>query len=94
MLCKTKCVSLAIVIISIIYTGERSPPSTTPPQVGFREGGMHVDLTPYLCVCGKEVVSDPQLERNVINFAFCGFNNFSVPTALMRSCLVFDICML
>lgn len=81
--CKTKCVSLAIFIISIIYIGERSPPGI--PQVGFREGGMYVDLTPYLCVCSKEVVSDPRLERNVINFAFCGFNNFSVPTALMRS---------
>lgn len=48
--CKTKCVSLAIFIISIIYIGERSPPGI--PQVGFREGGMYVDLTPYLCVWG------------------------------------------
>lgn len=81
--CKTKCVSLAIFIISIIYIGERSPPGI--PQVGFREGGMHEDL-PLTFVCGgKEVVSDPRLKRNVINFAFCGFNNFSVPTALMRS---------
>lgn len=78
--CKTKCVSLAIVIISIIYIGERSPPGI--PQVGFREGGT----LPLTFVCGgKEVVSDPRLKRNVINFALCGFNNFSVPTALMRS---------